>query len=147
MDYKLILGLLLMATPAWAECVTLDRSTWTQEQKNFTEAITYRMVFLAGENIAPKLTGEELCFEGSKLDLKSLLTEQAILEAYAVETAAREAEDEQARLEQDAKLAQQEALTTSLDQSVKSWDTLKVEEKDAALKAGLELILLKESLR
>lgn len=69
---------------AEAACRTLNTSAWTQDQKNMLEAIGYRLVFEAGENIVPtKPDDATLCFANSTVDLNTVLTESLVLTRYA----------------------------------------------------------------
>ena len=100
----IVLGILVWAGVAEAACITYDRSAWTIEQKNFTQAIAYRLIFEAGENIVPTVTGDEVCFANSTVTLP---TAQQILDRFAQDDAAR-------AIEQAAAIAREQAFETEI---------------------------------
>lgn len=95
--------LLLWATPVWAVevCTTIDTSTWTQEQKNLRQAITYTLSYAADPlaNKLPTLKGDQVCFQDPPFDVPTIITGQKILDQYGVNKAASDAasQAEQAR--------------------------------------------------
>jgi predicted NBD/HSP70 family sugar kinase len=99
---KLALLALLIPSTAQAACVTLDTSGWTQEQKNLITAISYHLIYQAGQNIVPTVNGNEVCFEGSTGNLSAIINETTILAAYAANQQAGEEAAQAEAMEQEA---------------------------------------------
>jgi hypothetical protein len=99
---------LFVSIPALAaeQCVTLDISSWTQEQKNMLEAISYHLVWEADNSMsAPSSvnrTSGEVCFTDPTVQISSILTEQIILAKYAEFKAQSEAATLSAQMEQQS---------------------------------------------
>lgn len=89
----------------------LGYPSYTQEQKNMVPALTYEMIFEAGENIVPvvKVLEDgtiEVCVPGSLLNIPQLITDDTYLAKFAenkaekdAATAAAQAKEEEARQE------------------------------------------------
>lgn len=91
---KLLFGaILLIATDAYAACTTVDRSAWTQYQKNMTYGVANILYFEAGEDIRPTVDDatDEICFAGSTLDVPTIINETTILNRLAADDAVRDA--------------------------------------------------------
>ena len=99
----ILVFLLFWVTPVWAAevCTTVDTSTWTQEQKNLRQAITYSLSYAADPtaNKLPTLKGDQVCFQDPSFDVPTVMTGQKILNQYAINKAASDAatQAEQAR--------------------------------------------------
>ena len=53
---------LSMPSVAWASCVPVDTSGWTQYEKNLLTSIAYRIAFDSGVNEVPVVKDSEVCF-------------------------------------------------------------------------------------
>ena len=103
MTKALVVCLLLggMVAEAAEVCVTIPTAGWTTRQRAWREGIAYRLLFEAGQNVVPTVTGETLCVANPTVDVPTVLTGPTLLarmarqeadnatEAAALEAAAR----------------------------------------------------------
>lgn len=73
----------------FGSCVTYDMSTWPQNERNHLASVTYRLLFEAGENIVPTLTGDTVCFENSVSDLNTVLSVQVVRDRFQADELVR----------------------------------------------------------
>ena len=122
--------------------IKLDTSTWTQEQKNLLQAITYSLAYSAGDDNVPTVKGDTVVFIDPKFDTK-LITEQVILDKIAVDELERANKD----IEFNNKLSELVSLETELNTYKSTWDTLSDSDKIKSVQKILRYILLKVELQ
>jgi len=81
---------LLFCPVVFAECVTLDTSAWTQDQKNMRQSVVYSLIYEASENIVPTIRGDQICFKNSTVDVGLIITEQSVLARYTSDESKRQ---------------------------------------------------------
>ena len=134
---RIIIVWLLMMNSAWASCVTLDTSAWTQDQRNARVAVAYDLAFKSGVNEVPTVVGEEICFPA--FDPAALITESSLLTRHADLEAIRQAAatDEANRLA--ALRTEQTALEPDVDSGLSGWAGLTPAEKIEVLRKSMRL--------
>ena len=134
---RIIIAWLLMTSSAWASCVTLDTSAWTQDQRNLRQAVAYDLAFQSGVNEVPTVTGEEICFP--TLDPAALITGSAMLTRHAELEAIRQAAatDEANRLA--ALQTERATLEPDVDAGLSGWAGLTPAEKIEVLRKSMRL--------
>ena len=71
---------------SYAQCTTIDTSTWTQEQKNLRQAKVYYFLYnQLGINEVPQISGDQICVTSDIVGLETIFTEQAIFDRIAVD--------------------------------------------------------------
>ena len=126
---RIIIVWLLMMNSAWASCVTLDTSAWTQDQRNARVAVAYDLAFKSGVNEVPTVVGEEICFPA----FDPLLTRHADLEAIRQAAAVAEA-NRLATLR-----TEQTTLEPDVDSGLSGWAGLTPAEKIEVLRKSMRL--------
>jgi len=92
---------------AQRECVTVDTSSWTQDQKNLRESITYRLAFEAGQDLIPSVEDDQICFESPIFNISSIITEKTLLdkiESERIRSVSEVAQIEQERTDRDVSI-------------------------------------------
>jgi len=83
-----ILGLLLFmfSMNLYAQCVTIDTSTWTQDQKNLRKAKVYYFIYnQLGINEVPQISGDQICVTSDIVGLETMFSKQAIFDRIVVD--------------------------------------------------------------
>ena len=144
MFLRVVLTWLLMTSSAWASCVTLDTSTWTQEQKNARIAVAYDLAFTSGVNEVPTVTGNDICFP--ILDPTALITESAMLTRHADLEAIRQAKAMAEANRIAALRTEQTTLETDVDAGLTGWVGLTPTEKTEVLRKSMRLNRVERAL-
>ena len=116
--------LISWCTTAWASCVTIDTTDWTQEEKNLRIGVAYQQVYEAGFNVVPTVEKDDICFASEDFKPEEILTEKdlhkAIQTLIDVSTNAAQAERD-LRTAITAKLEAKDPLTDAEQDQVKAW--------------------------
>lgn len=80
MKKLMFISILLFSPVLYAaeECVTIDVSGYNQEQKNFLEAASYRLMFEAGDDRVPSLVNNNagtVCFVDPAVNISTVLSQ------------------------------------------------------------------------
>jgi hypothetical protein len=125
-------------------CIELDRSGWTQNQKNRTKGAAYQLMFRAGFDIIPTLTGDILCFDPAPLDVAQIIDEVKILAVMAENDNNDITEKEAAKAAKKLLEDEAEQLTAAILADDLIWDSKTDQEKIFTLKKLLRLNVLRE---
>lgn len=139
---KLLLIMLLISGNVFAAetCKTLDTSTWTQDQKNQRQAIFYALAFGAGQDVVPRVEGDQICFESPNFNVNNLVTFTNFKNKLDSEESLRET----ARLAMVAKETERKTLKSQLSTDVLNFDTMNTSQKMEVVKKLIKIRTLEE---
>jgi hypothetical protein len=140
--FILVIVYLFLYSTANAECITIDTSGWTQDQKNAIYYTSYRLVFEAGQPIEPTVKGDVVCVDGFVGDLALTVLADKILAIYTADQLA----NAQALAQKEADMAELESLKTELGQDYVNFQTKTDAEKLAIIERLLRVQVLNESI-
>ena len=134
---RVLISWLLMTGSAWASCVTIDTSTWTQPQKNARLAVAYDLAFKSGVNEVPIVTGDQICFP--MLDPTTLITASSMLTRDADLEAIRQAAATTDANRLAALRTEQTTLETDVDAGLTGWAGLVPADRLEVLRKSMRL--------
>jgi len=102
-----LLFLLIFPVSLSAQCIDIDTTGWTKDDKNLRVGIAYNMVYTStGINSVPHMEGESICFPDSIPNLSGILTKKKmadrIVSNAAENTARQTAFDNEKRVRREA---------------------------------------------
>lgn len=142
MKKLLIIFLFIFSSNLFATetCKTLDSSTWTQNERNQRQAIFYALAFDAGQDVVPRINGDQICFESPIFNVNNLVTRTNFKTRLDTEDAAREA----ARQAIQAKEDERKALKAQITADYQNFDTMTGAQKLDVLKKMVRIRSLEE---
>lgn len=135
--------LLLLAGPAYAaqQCVTLDGSSFTQDQINLSVALAYELGFAQNNATqAPTVTqnGTQVtyCFQDPTFNVATVITVQNLKAQYQTDQAGRDA----AKVIEDGWKLELSTTAAAASSAWTNWATLTAGQKDTAAKSMVRII-------
>ena len=101
---RTLLAWLLLTGVAEASCVTLNQSTWSQDEKNGTLSVAVELAFDSGHPEVPQVTGNQVCV--TTFDPVTVITQSAMETRWASDDTTRQAATTALQQEQQSALAE-----------------------------------------
>lgn len=145
MKIPTLLIVLLLPSLVYAQevCVTVDTSSWTQEQKNWRQGITYWLAFnVGGQDVVPTINGDSICFTSPTFDVPTVITGTALLNRMAQQEADNNAELASLQILRN----ELNTITSQIESDDTNWGSLNTTQRLTVMKKILRREVLKQKL-